>query len=531
MRWRGVSSTASADADALQQRNRGRNKDHTKKRLGGDVEANSNSANSNTDAKSNKDDDDEEPKVRRFSCAQNMDWLLGWFPRQLHRGWQRRNRNGIYCCRHGPNHCTEWAAPGTLWTTTTTGIIILILILVLWMRIGTMRGMMEATITTRWSRIVAMQDMAVVFAIRPTRVDHSSLLRVPMQSIAIPITAFYGNIRYVSLEKDSTTQHRTIRSNDLDVADEERRLQVQQQDAASSIPYSYWSWEDLESMHFPCQRPAWTKQQYLNCNTFHETSFDRDCASGDREAARKALTEIDLYMINHGFYRDVWVHRVPSDDTSTTTVFKTTRYEYDFHWRNLADVHREALIMERLTAYPNIISAYGHCGTSVLTEAVPHEFERYVIPGSGYSRKRVADPDSEASSLVFAPQNDLTAAEKLETALEMAESLAVVHGFQYGVIVHDDVQLQQWLRAADGRLKLGDFNRATIMNWNGKEDRYCKYSNGAAFGNVSVTPDGGAGALKNWDKDAVLDTFNFLLTPPLVAFLVSRSRRVRFNRH
>jgi len=101
--------------------------------------------------------------------------------------------------------------------------------------------------------------------------------------------------------------------------------------------------------------------------------------------------------------------------------------------------------MERLTGFSNIVTTYGHCGTSVMTEAVPHEVESYSVPGSGY--KKQVDLHDEYD---VQPQNSLTAKEKLETALEMAESIAVLHGFTDGVIVHDDIQLQQWLRARDG---------------------------------------------------------------------------------
>ena len=67
----------------------------------------------------------------------------------------------------------------------------------------------------------------------------------------------------------------------------------------------------------------------------------------------------------------------------------------------------------------------------------------------------------------------------------MAESLAVLHSYVGGLIVHDDVQLCQWLRTRDGRLVLGDFNRAQIMDWNEEKGEYCLYNNGYAFGNVS----------------------------------------------
>jgi hypothetical protein len=52
--------------------------------------------------------------------------------------------------------------------------------------------------------------------------------------------------------------------------------------------------------------------------------------------------------------------------------------------------------------------------------------------------------------------------------------------------VHDDVQLCQWLRTRDGTLKLGDFNRAEVMDYNIEKKEYCRYDNGHAYGNVSV---------------------------------------------
>ena len=51
--------------------------------------------------------------------------------------------------------------------------------------------------------------------------------------------------------------------------------------------------------------------------------------------------------------------------------------------------------------------------------------------------------------------------------------------------VHDDVQLCQWLRTRDGRLKLGDFNRAEVMEFDIDKQKYCPYYNGDCYGNVS----------------------------------------------
>jgi hypothetical protein len=249
-------------------------------------------------------------------------------------------------------------------------------------------------------------------------------------------------------------------------------------DRHNNIPYNYWYYEDkMESYmkhhhhHLSCRPPAWSKLHFPNCNIFHEMSLiERD--PGNNE----------IYTINHGFYRDVWVHRFLPDGTAS--VLKTTKYHHhsDFSWRNIMDVHREALIMERLTIHDNIVTPYGHCGTSVITEAIPYQVEPYIVPGTGHAKQKqlLRDPQKVPS------KNALSGQEKLKTALEMAESIAVLHGFPDGTIVHNDIQLQQWLRTHNDTLKLGDFNRAMILNWNAKENRYCKYSSGTVFGNVRL---------------------------------------------
>jgi hypothetical protein len=69
----------------------------------------------------------------------------------------------------------------------------------------------------------------------------------------------------------------------------------------------------------------------------------------------------------------------------------------------------------------------------------------------------------------------------------MAEALADLHGYKNGVIVHQDVQLSQFLLNKDmTRLKLNDFNRAEFMLWDEEGQEYCLYSAGAAHGNVSL---------------------------------------------
>ncbi len=79
----------------------------------------------------------------------------------------------------------------------------------------------------------------------------------------------------------------------------------------------------------------------------------------------------------------------------------------------------------------------------------------------------------------------MNVSKKMEIYIVFSLSIADIQGFEKGVIVHDDVQLRQWLRTSDGRLVLGDFNRAKILRWNDEDKDYCKFRTGTVFGDVS----------------------------------------------
>ena len=81
---------------------------------------------------------------------------------------------------------------------------------------------------------------------------------------------------------------------------------------------------------------------------------------------------------------------------------------------------------------------------------------------SKYRRKHCDRTDLEEEEGSLVKMNDLNATTKLEWALQMAESLAILHNHYQGVIVHDDVQPFQWLIAEDGHIKMNDFNRAEV---------------------------------------------------------------------
>lgn len=142
----------------------------------------------------------------------------------------------------------------------------------------------------------------------------------------------------------------------------------------------------------------------------------------------------------------------------------------------------DALISERFTSSDRIVDIYGHCGSSILSEFVNGgDVEEIAVPGDGFIKQEdLHDLDD------VKPQNNFTTSDKLLIALEMAESIALLHNYPGGRIVHDDIQMSQFLHTRDGYLKLNDFNRAEIMLWDEERQEYCKYRNGLGNGNVSL---------------------------------------------
>jgi hypothetical protein len=164
--------------------------------------------------------------------------------------------------------------------------------------------------------------------------------------------------------------------------------------------------------------------------------------------------------------------KLPDDDDDT---------DHTVNPVSLSKVQKDAIVMERLTASPRIVDAYGYCGTSILAENMPYEVAEHMVPGTGNADQEELD---QLPSL--RPVNNYTIEEKLDMAIEMSEALADLHGASGGVILHGDVHPVQWLRAADGTLKLNDFNGCEVLEWNEEEQKSCKTNRGMWGGNVSI---------------------------------------------
>ena len=145
-------------------------------------------------------------------------------------------------------------------------------------------------------------------------------------------------------------------------------------------------------------------------------------------------------------------------------------------------IRMDAIVAELTTSSPRTFDIYGFCGIGILSEMFLHgDVEGLIQTEEDLKQEDLHDEED------VKPQNKLTVQQKLVIALEMAEGLAVLHGYTNGLIIHDDVQLSQYLFNDDySMVKLNDFNRAEFPLWDEENQEYCRYVNGNAHGNVRV---------------------------------------------
>ena len=215
-----------------------------------------------------------------------------------------------------------------------------------------------------------------------------------------------------------------------------------------------------------CRRVSWHRYQFPNCNAFHEMDLKVD---------------IPVHL-NDGAYLGVFIYLHKFLGREQKLIWKHIQFgdEFDFAYDNYEFVRMDALISERLTFSSRIVDMYGHCGLSILAEWLPGgDLESMAVPTSGFIKQEDLHDEMDVN-----PQNNLTAIEKLVIAKEMAEALAVLHGFSEGIIIHDDIQPTQFLHDERGHIKLNDFNRGEVMLYNEEEQQWCQYRNGIGSGNL-----------------------------------------------
>jgi hypothetical protein len=181
-----------------------------------------------------------------------------------------------------------------------------------------------------------------------------------------------------------------------------------------------------------CQRPKWSFETRLNCNSLHEVSLAQLSPTKMQKYTTKYLSE--------GSFRMAWLlqdttklsskaaaatYKHPITETRDTLVMKNLRLALEWNALTMKQVHLEALVMLQTLDSSATADIYGHCGTSVLVET-----GQSIRNSVFYSQVFVPLKHVERQQRVWntTSLNQLTDEQRLKLALRMAESLAAMHG-------------------------------------------------------------------------------------------------------
>jgi hypothetical protein len=117
-------------------------------------------------------------------------------------------------------------------------------------------------------------------------------------------------------------------------------------------------------------------------------------------------------------------------------VFKQYRYDTNYNHEDYEYMRMDAFVNEMFSSSSLYVDIYGFCGLSALAEAMPDGcIQDVALPIQ--SERGEGDLTFDEENDVD-PKNNLTVKQKLTFSLEMAESIAILHNYRGGVIVHDD---------------------------------------------------------------------------------------------
>eukprot|EP00934_Nitzschia_sp_Nitz4_P006325 Nitzschia sp. Nitz4//scaffold226_size53432//16979//18369//NITZ4_006696-RA/size53432-snap-gene-0.85-mRNA-1//1//CDS//3329542736//6315//frame0 len=264
----------------------------------------------------------------------------------------------------------------------------------------------------------------------------------------------------VRLPSFGASTSRNINPEDDSIYENERQKLLDAMDKAEVVMNRRNFYHDDENEDDPpdhCDRPNWKSKFHPICNNFHE--FDM----------LGAMSQDMFVYRGEATFRAAWTF-------DSQWVLKTIRFPWMKGLRIAMGLQKEAIILDALSGSPRIIDIYGFCGLNTIAEYMPYEAEddmvrRFFNPA--VKVKEIRESENRIRSL-----NRLSSLEVLDISIRLAESVADLHGYEGGVIAHGDLNTDQWLKDADGAIKLNDFNNGFIKDWNRQDQRYCTQTHG-----------------------------------------------------
>ena len=285
----------------------------------------------------------------------------------------------------------------------------------------------------------------------------------------------YNGIKYTPGRWSNRTKlaARRIRSDDHVRLHHERIRQLKKMDDETDdkdIPNRDRDrYEHYEERTYPredgCYRPKWSFEQNSACNTVHEQlTMAREVSD---------LQRYEIEFLGRGHFRTSYRFTSVDSLVADSFVLKNIRMHErrNYNAFTFDQIQIEELGFMHTQGSDLTTNMYARCGTSVVVES-GKQIRYAIYPVEDNIEQKMIDK-IQGDDVV--PFNKLTPEQKLKIALQMAEALALLHGNNEGVIVNDDVQVDQWLLGADGNLRLNDYNNAIILKWNPDRNEYCDF--------------------------------------------------------
>jgi len=211
-------------------------------------------------------------------------------------------------------------------------------------------------------------------------------------------------------------------------------------------------WQPVDYSRAVCQPMAdWQLQSFPTCNLVHEASL----------LAAMMPMDDDLNVLGRGWFRTTW----KLDTAFDSLVLKTLRIEREYK-REYYELHRrDAMVMERLTSSPFVVSVFGMCGNSAFNELADFPFPG--VQSLEVFNRRMRGQEGPTVSRI-----------KLRMAASVAVGLADIHGIDSNTrasVAHYDLNPRNIALFSGGKPKLNDFNVAELLHINPTTNETCGF--------------------------------------------------------
>lgn len=216
-----------------------------------------------------------------------------------------------------------------------------------------------------------------------------------------------------------------------------------------------------------CQHGSWHTLSFPNCNDVHDIDLrkalhiskygqvipadlgegdksEHKLSHGDKVKARK------MGYLGSGLWRQVWMVQprgkpISNNDNSGNgsggeeAVLKMMKSEHPIDQRNFDRHRRDALVMERLTSSPNVISMHGFCGNTVLTEHGGMTLDEYIFDDHVIENNSTMEEQQHQQYGEYTKFDRTTSLGKLQLSLEVIRGIQALHNVSICVIQFHDM--------------------------------------------------------------------------------------------